>query len=435
MKQDNQKKLGLEFSRLYFTAFFYSEYVLRHYEKNHSEIVECVTRVTTYIKKLYRCSEEEAIYYLDYIIEKLAYSFPEKFHCTISANSILKRNHDRLDSIKKIYKETHDEIIIPEKSRKHVTAYRHVLKDDCKEKLNFTNYGKIIDSLEECLFTNNNYYDDVYKILISSLEEGVYMSHVTSFRLNSYDFNLLGNLEIPDKGFFFKHIFYKKDDLVRDNLSFVSYKPLDNKKIKSDIYAQQEIDFDNIEYDEETECATDDDFDIDIDTQYDDFYNSILDMYAIQITVDIRQHHENFSIKSVLDSITSSILATLFPDVTVAIESFDVSFQPYIDKFFKESFYRTDTKELKHRLIGLLVWDLKNKHNIEKSDYQLYSEDYLKQYGVMLTPRDETNNCYDENNNPYCSKCTYDTCRKTIKNLVKITDESIEVKYIKKFSK
>ena len=437
MKQDEEKKQELEFSRLYFTAFFYSEYVLRNYEKNHPEVVECVTRVTSFIKNLYNCSEEESIYYLDYIIEQLAHSSPEEFQCTLCANSILKRNHDRRDAMRKIHDNTHNKIIISEKSRENVTAYKYILKDDYKEKINFKNCEKAIYRLEECLLIEN-YYNDLCTILNYSLLEGIYLSHITSFRPNKYNFNLLKS---TDKKFFFNHIFYKKDHLLQDSPSFVSYKHLEKNEIKpnSEKYDHFEINFEDIEYDEDTECAPDDDLDIDFDFDInainDDIYNTILDIYAINITVDIRQHHENFSIKSVLNSITSSILVASFPDITVAINSFDVSFQPYIDKFFKKSFYRTDEKELKHRLIGLLLWDLKNKYNIKKGDFQLYAEDYLNQYGVRLTPRDENQSCYELDGSPHCPKCASESCRKNIKNLIKITDDSICLKYIKTFSK
>ena len=332
------------------TAFFYSEYILRHYELKYPYLLNFANIILAFIEKKYKCTQNTAINILDRLIEMKSGTDDVNFYCSISKNAIIKRFIKGCQNLK----------LNP--------SDFSILYEDL-----------LLNDLEECL----------HELINESLNNGVYLSHLTNYRINNYNFDIF---KFKNNDELTKHIFFKKDFLICGDEPYV------------DVYNNKKID---------------------LESYIDNLHNTENQPQELVLELIISPNHKDFSIKNVSTLMSAILLAHLHTEIHDALKDNSASSSKFMKIFFRRTIHKPIERELQNRLLGLLLWDIQNFENSKKTLFSIYLEDFIEKYKFKYITQDAENKCYEA-----CDSCKSAECMKNISIIVNHTHLSIENKTI-----
>lgn len=206
-KQSEKKSENISVNCLRYTAFLYAEYVLRNIERTNPELVE-------FLKCLKEVIKEYAIKYKEYAREQ-AKIYNKEFdeNVCVDANIIL-------DSVLEL------------ECYHHSTDYdcelfcgaclnKYSLRPECENET----FMETVENIQKSIKPendNDDFYKNFKKIVELSLSEGVYITHLDSFRQKEYYYK-----DVPENlpaSYFFQDIFFKSNKAFWGDSKLIDYK-------------------------------------------------------------------------------------------------------------------------------------------------------------------------------------------------------------------
>ena len=167
-------------NRLHYTAFLYAEYVLRNIEKSKPELVTTLKELKEGIRIFTVDFSADTI--LDSILELECYHHSTVYGCDLFAGACLRKY-----TLRPEYQN--------EQFRTAVEACHAALQESTQ-------------------------YPDFQEIVKTSLLEGVYITHLDSFRNKKYPLTLSNDF---DTSYFWQHIFFKSDHAFLGDDKHIEY--------------------------------------------------------------------------------------------------------------------------------------------------------------------------------------------------------------------
>ncbi len=333
MSNQNTKipELPSQIQRLYYTAFLYSNYALRHIEREYPTLTE---KVSNYKKTIIDCFDMinkendnkikvDIKELFDYLIESYCYLNSEQYGINLFSGAILKRYASRSIS-----------------NYKNIEAIKDVL----------------INSLE-----NDS---DFIQIIKLSLKYGVYVTHLDDFRNDIKSINLFSELTKEDC---LKHLFYKDDMSFWGTENHVKYEPTQYSPFTEEeiikIYDSQRDNYLKlIEKSNITKDSSDYKYISLIDK--DEFINNEKNRNMLHLYIPI--YESDFNIIKYLKEIKCILIANQFEDFYKLFDE-RKDYQCFIELFFKNYIKNNEIDEMVNRVVGLYLWDevINNKKNLD----------------------------------------------------------------------
>lgn len=355
-------------NRLHYTAFLYAEYVLRNIEKSKPELVTTLKELKEGIRIFTVDFSADAI--LDSILELECYHHSTVYGCDLFAGACL---------------------------RKYI----------CRPEHEKTNFSTVIDTCWDALRESAQYFS-FQEIIKLSLSDGVYVTHLDSFRNKKYPLALTNEF---DTSYFWQHIFFKSDHSFWGDDRHIKYHAPDYSNLGKDKLEKQ--------WDELAES-----------------YKKIIpkDEYLFEntsqncLTVFLPAYEDDFRLEQVLDQIQIITIAFRFDNFKSLFDT-HANYRSFIDKFFKKGVYREDSEEFENKVLGLLLWD----------EYELTRGLPTAIENIYTKHKKRVNSkCYDitQGINPCSRKCAADSgCDKAVQHILNTAQKSIQTKQIATTSK
>ena len=319
------KKSGSEeIIRVYYTAFLYSEYVLRKFLLDYPgvgrEIKEFQTDMRSVVKDICNISTQiDPAFLLDRLIENEAFLHSEEYGCDVFAGAIHERFQKSLQSVK-----------------------------------NYDVY-KVFDSLDIILRKVPQVRDFIKSLVVLSLELGVYVSHADKIK-NGYKIDKIINM---DKEYLMQHIFFKNDVCLNLKSNFI--------KFKEHIYEIADID-ENVP----GASSTDESQKLISDDEQEESKEKWLKIY-----VDV--NHREYGVNDSLDMVRRALIALKFKSVDKMVENYDQC-RDVVDVYFEKSLLRSSTEEVLKKIFGILLADASEK-KLKIKDVMF---EINKKYGIRI---------------------------------------------------
>lgn len=321
--------------RLYFTVFLYAEYVLRNIEYNNPDLLELVKKIKQWLKKDFPKYPAELL--MDAVLECECFHHSDEYDCELFTGPILKRYESKLNRYEnQVYE--FDDII-----------------------------GEIIRNIRE-----DFYFSEFQKLVTCSLENGIYITHLDSFRDEGYSFDIPTSLP---KNCYLQHIFFKNEksfwnDIKHIEYTVPQYNPCDEEILEklwensSSIFKGEKKDF------------------------------LAEEKHDRELSVYIPIFEDSFNIDTLFAQTQAIIIASRLENLETIIDNYK-KYKYFIDLFFRNDIHRCTDQELGNKILGLLLWDEKRTSN-KISDA---IESLSKKYGCTL----------------FKNNCGYRTCEKNVR--------------------
>lgn len=300
------KDLSLnEINRIYFTAFFYSEYVLRKMVQEFQGMSEAVAswkrEIANAVTVNYgqsKCFDPSDL--LDGLIEYEAFKHSKKYNCDVFAGAL------------------------------HQRFQRRAQAGDLHE---------IFYMLENIQDNNEYFYEAIESLVEFSLYYGVYASHIDNF--NKYEYEISKIIHV-DKTYLLKHIFFKRADRIGINCEFVDF----------DEYIYLGEDIGHYAPKKDRENLTEQQIK---EIERDEFIERSLKIY-IDVT------HNEYSLDAAMNCVNRALIAVKFNDICDMIENY-ASCKDFINLYFEKELLRANERTVLNKIFGLLMFDEKLNGN------------------------------------------------------------------------
>jgi len=349
-------------NRLHYTAFLYAEYILRNIEKNKPELLTILNKLKDSIKEFVTDFSADII--LDSILELECYHESRMYGCDLFAGACLRKY-----TLRPEYQN--------EQFRTTVEVYHAALQESAQ-------------------------YSDFQEIVKTSLFEGVYITHLDSFRNKKYPLTLSNDF---DTSYFWQHIFFKSDHAFWGDDKHIEYHAPDYSVLSEE----------------------------DIEKQWDMMSEAtksfiFKDEYLLEnssrncLTISIPPYGgDDLCLEQILDQVQITAIAFRLDNLDEIFNNYE-KYKPFIAHFFKKGLYRESVDEFEHKNLGLLLWDeYRSIANLPKTIEKFYEKYKLRPKSSCDIPPKEhcTQTCASEMG-----------CDKAIQKLFDATRLSIESKQL-----
>uniref|UniRef100_UPI00267061FF hypothetical protein n=1 Tax=uncultured Bilophila sp. TaxID=529385 RepID=UPI00267061FF len=337
--------------RIYYTAFLYAEYIFRNIEKNYSELVRSVKFFKELIQKNSPHFDADVI--LDSVLELECYYNSEKYDFELFCGA----------------------------------CYRKYCLRPEFEQDNFREYVEFIYDIIQ----DKTLYPEFQKIVKISLSEGIYITHIDSFRKKKYYYQ-----SIPENlpgSYFLKHIFFKNDSSFWGDAKYIKYRGPDELIPRNEEQLGQEW-----EHNEGIKLTTKEEYIHDY-------------LSESSLTVFIPPFEGDINLEKILEQIEIAVIGLRLDSIESTLNNYS-KYKNFINQFFKKGLYRETKKEFEKKILGLLLYDeYLPEHNFRYAIEKLY-----KKYNIRIN-----SSCpyIDRENTTTCScKCVADNeCDKKIQHM------------------
>lgn len=382
--------------RLYFTAYLYSEYVLRNIESNKPELLEWLKNIKIMIR------ENLDIFYNDiykYICDNIQNNIKNGTHTNIHENI----SNDYYEAISDEFSVNIllDTILENEcffnSSEYECDLFSGSLLKRLTSRKEYKGISiKYVDELNEYLRSSSQ-FKEIVKI---SLEEGIYMTHLDSFRSEKY------YLTIPDplpKKLYLRHIFFKDEKSFWKGDKHIYYNiPEYNIANKRSLIN---------DWERRSEFSM---FSEDLETHL--MEKELERELAIYFPI----FDDNFDLNTYLSQAQSIIVASRLDNIESIIDNYK-KYSYFIDRFFSKDIHRFLEYETKGKILGILLWDgMRYSNSISK-----LIESISKKYNTRLFSPEH---CSEAICTSHCASSS--NCSLMAKRLYKVADQSIKNKKI-----
>ena len=319
------KKNGSEdIIRVYYTAFLYSEYVLRKFLLDFPGVEREIKKIQVYIRGVCKsiCNISNRIdsaFLLDRLIENEAFLHSEEYGCDVFAGAIHERFQKSLQSVK-----------------------------------NYDVY-KVIDTLDIILSKDPQIRNFIKWLVVLSLDLGVYVSHADKIK-RGYKIDKIIDM---NKEYLMQHIFFKNDVCLNLKSVFI--------KFKEHLYEIAGIG-ENVP----GASSTDESQKLISDGEQEKSKEKWLKIY-----VDVK--HREYGIKESLDIVRRALLVLEFKSIDKMVENYDQC-RDVVDVYFEKSLLRSSNEEVLKKVLGILLVDASEK----KSKIKDVMFEISKKYGIKI---------------------------------------------------
>lgn len=350
--------------RLYYTAFLYAEYTLRNIEMNNPELINFLKSYKAAIQEI--APQFDAGIILDSVLELECYLNSTEYDIELFYGACFKKYSLR-----------------PEFQNNKFRESVELIQDTIRE---------------------NEIYPIFQKIVNLSLSEGVYITHLDSFRQKKYYYQSIPE-DLPTS-YFFQHIFFKNDSSFWGDGEHIKYQGPNHLVTKTDEQLVQEWEhFPGIK-----------------GISKEEYIHEYLSQRSL--TVFIQPYDDDISLQKILDQIKIALIAFRLNTIESSLNNYS-EYQCFIEQFFKKDLYREAKKEFEKKVLGLLLWD---EHR-RTSNFREAIEQVYDKYKIRINSR-----CpYTEPDNlEGCSRecMAANECDKKIQHMFEATKKSIFMKRI-----
>jgi len=284
-------------NRLHYTAFLYAEYVLRNIEKNKPELLTILNKLKDPIKELVTDFSADII--LDSILELECYHESRMYGCDLFAGACLRK---------------------------------YTLRPEYQNEQFRTAVEVCHAALQE-----SDQYPDFQEIVKTSLFEGVYITHLDSFRNKKYPLTLSNDF---DTSYFWQHIFFKSDHAFWGDDKHIEYHAPDYSVLSEE----------DIEKQWEMAPASSKRF-----IPKDEYLRE--NTHQNSLTIFIPPYGgDDLCLEQILDQIQITAIAFRLDNLDEVFNNYE-KYKLFITHFFKKGLYRESVNEFKNKNLGLLLWD------------------------------------------------------------------------------
>lgn len=393
--------------RLYLTAYLYSEYVLRNIEKNNPDLLEWLkyikSNVCDIIDDIYNNIYTEICNYISindtYIPEDIFDIISNEFSIDILMDAILE-NECNINSDK------YDCDLFSGAILKRLSSRNEFINNDL--------FVKCVNIINEYLM-DELICPQFQELVRLSLKEGIYMTHLDSFRNEQY------YLTIPDplpKEFYLRHIFFKSEKSFWKNDKHIYYNipeySIYNRKNLIKEWKEQ-LRSRTLHKDKDRENR------VKFSTLREDLKAYLMQQeLERELAIYFPIFDDNFDLDTYLSQSQSIIIASRLDNLEPIIDNYK-KYSDFIERFFTKDIYRLIEDEVKGKILGILIWDEMRYSNSISHAISSISEKYKTR---LFSPK----SCYE----PICKKnCVSSSdCMSIARRLYKVADQSIKNKKI-----